>query len=112
MSIMRKHTVMRINVNWLVDMESLNKKQTISNVKVLTFSSGGLSFKCKEEIKVGESFIIHLPFASVPISVVRCLDDRYGALFLNISLEEIDLIKQHLYKEDGQSILLESISQF
>ncbi|WP_049780020.1 hypothetical protein [Desulfotomaculum nigrificans] len=62
MSIMRKRTVMRINVNWLVDMESLNKKQTISNVKVLTFSSGGLSFKCKEKIKVGESFIIHLPF--------------------------------------------------
>lgn len=109
---MRKRTVMRINVNWQVNMESLHNSQTISDVKILNLSTGGLSFKSNEKINVGECFTIHLPFASLPISVVRCLDDRYGALFLNISLEEINLIQENVYKEDGESTLLEAISQF
>lgn len=109
---MRKRTIMRVNVNWPVKVESMKKKGHFTDVKVLTFSSGGLSFKCSQEIQVGESFYIHLPFAKIPISVVRLLDDRYGALFLNISLEEIDLIQENLYKDDGRSVLMEAISQF
>lgn len=109
---MRKHTLMRVNVNWSVTMESLQNREKISGIKVLTFSNAGLSFRCEREIKVGESFIINLPFASVPISVVRRLDDRYGSLFLNISIEEIELIKEYLYKDDGRSILMKAISQF
>ncbi|MEG6520528.1 PilZ domain-containing protein [Desulfotomaculum sp. 1211_IL3151] len=109
---MRNRTVMRVNVNWSAAMESLQNKEKISGIKVLTFSHAGLSFRCDREIKVGESFMIDLPFASVPISVVRRLDDRYGSLFLNISREEIELIKENLYKDDGRSVLMEAISQF
>ncbi|ABO48981.1 type IV pilus assembly PilZ [Desulforamulus reducens MI-1] len=109
---MRKRTFMRVNVNWSVEMESMLDRKKVTGVKVLTFSNAGLSFRCDKEIQVGESFVIDLPFASIPISVVRRLDDRYGALFLNISLEEIELIKENLYKDDGGSILMEAISQF
>lgn len=109
---MRKRTVMRINVNWLVKMDRASQPQTIQNVEVVNISTGGLSFRCNETLRVGESFVIYLPFAPVLISVVRCLDDRYGALFLNISLKEIELIKKSLYQEDGHSTLLEAISQF
>lgn len=109
---MRKRTVMRVNVNWAAEMEAMNKSELISDVRVLNFSASGLSFKSNRELAVGESFIIHLPFASLPISVVRKLDDRYGALFLNISLEEIQMIEENLYKDDGDSVLMEAISQF
>lgn len=109
---MRKRTLMRVNVNWPVKIESMKEGSLFIEVKVLTFSAGGLSFKCSKEIRVGESFYIHLPFAKVPISVVRMLDDRYGALFINLSLEDIDLIQQNVYKDDGRSVLMEAISQF
>lgn len=110
---MRKRTVMRVNVNWAAEMEAINRNnQIISDVRVLNFSASGLSFKSNQELSVGESFIIHLPFASLPISVVRRLDDRYGALFINISLEEIKMIEENLYKDDGNSVLMEAISQF
>lgn len=109
---MRKRTVLRVNVNWAVEMESLQNQDTVSDVRVLNFSTSGLSFKCNREITVGESFTVHLPFASFPISVVRRLDDRYGALFINISLEDIKLIEENLYKDDGKSVLMEAISQF
>ncbi|GAB6181655.1 hypothetical protein JCM14036_29740 [Desulfotomaculum defluvii] len=109
---MRRRTVMRVNVNWSVEMESMQNHEKIKGIKVLTFSHAGLSFRCEKELKVGECFIIDLPFASVPISVVRRLDDRYGSLFLNISTEEIALIKEYLYKDDGRSVLMEAISQF
>lgn len=109
---MRKRTVMRVNVDWNAEMASLQNNETLSDVRVLNFSASGLSFKSNRQIAVGESFIIHLPFASLPISVVRKLDDRYGALFINISLEEIQMIEENLYKDDGKSVLMEAISQF
>lgn len=86
----------RIDLNWQVNMVSLSTNSTTYDILILNISSGGISFKCNEELKEGAAtFLVRFPFDTLQIYIIWRKGNRYGALFSNPLMNE-SVLKKYL----------------
>ena len=83
MTIYERREYERIEVDWKVQVLSLNDKTISYPIQLIDISSCGISFTCSTELSVniGDLLIVRFPFGSLKIMIVWCQEKRYGAMF-------------------------------
>ena len=82
----------RFEVDCKVTISSIEDKNTVYEVNVLDIGGGGISFSSNHNFDKGTSFIIQLPFVSLPIYIIWHQEDKYGAMFTHPLADEAEII--------------------